>query len=284
MNASGVAPSRLSAARGELQKLPAFVRRDFLTAWSYRLAFFSDIGNLALQAVTFYFVGLMVDPTKIPEFGGSRATYMEFVAIGIVLAAFIQLALGRVAQGLRSEQLMGTMDSLFMTPTSPTTIQLGSVVYDLIYIPLRTGIFLLVITLAFGLRLEPSGIMPAAILLVAFIPFAWGLGIIAAATTLTFRRGGGGVWSGVAVLTLFSGAYFPLSLLPGWLEKLSTYNPIAITIAGMRKALLGGADLTAVMPDILRIAPISLVCFALGAYAFRRAMNRERRQGTFGLY
>ena len=57
----------MSALAGELRKLPAFVRRDFLVAWSYRLPFIGDWIGLALQAFTFYFVGLMVDPSTLPS-------------------------------------------------------------------------------------------------------------------------------------------------------------------------------------------------------------------------
>ena len=40
----------MSALAGELRKLPAFVRRDFLVAWSYRLPFVGDWIGLGLQA------------------------------------------------------------------------------------------------------------------------------------------------------------------------------------------------------------------------------------------
>jgi hypothetical protein len=131
------APRGALFLRAELAKLTAFLRRDFLIAWSYRLAFVSEWAGLALQALTFYFVGKMIDPSALPAYGGSPATYMEFVAIGIAMTAFVQLALSRVGHGLRGEQVQGTLESLLMTPTSPTTIQLGTVFYDVLYIPLR---------------------------------------------------------------------------------------------------------------------------------------------------
>ena len=107
----------------------------------------------------FYFVGLMVDPSTLPTFGGEPTTYMEFVAVGIAISAFMTLALGRVAVGMQQEQFAGTLESLLMTPTSPATVQLGAVVYDLIYIPLRTAVFLVIIALAFGLDFYASGLI-----------------------------------------------------------------------------------------------------------------------------
>ena len=142
---------------GELFKLPAFVRRDFLTAWSYRMAFVSDAANLVGQALVFSFISLMIDPSALPTYGGEQVSYLEFASIGIALGVFVQFALERVAIAVRGEQLMGTLESVLMTPTAPATIQLGSVSFDLLYIPLRTAIFLGGIALAFGLHYDRDG-------------------------------------------------------------------------------------------------------------------------------
>jgi ABC-2 type transport system permease protein len=269
---------------GELRKLPAFVRRDFIVAWSYRLPFVGDWVGLALQAFMFYFVGLMVDPAKLPSFGGTPTTYMEFVAVGIAISAFLTLALGRVAVGMQQEQFAGTLESLLMTPTSPATIQLGSVVYDLIYIPLRTAIFLVVIALAFGLDFYASGLVPALVVLLVFIPFVWGLGVASAGATLTFRRGSGIVGLGSTVLVLFSGAFYPLDVLPDWVATIAQLNPITIAVDGMREPLLAGTGWEGVGRAVAILVPLSAASLTLGVYAFRAALRRERRQGTLGLY
>lgn len=277
-------PGRLETTLGELGKLSAFLRRDFLVAWSYRMAFFTDGINLFIQAVMFYFIGRLVDPSKLPTFGGSRATYMEFVAIGIALSAFVQLGLGRVSVAIRQEQLIGTLESLLLTPTSTATLQLGSVAYDLVYIPLRTALFLVLVAVGFGVHFDVGGLAPAAGVLLFFIPFVWGLGVASAAAMLTFRRGTGGIGYGMTFLTLASGAYFPLELLPGWFADVARVNPVAIAIHGMREALLGGAGWSEAGPDILLLAPMSAVSLAAGILAFRVALRRERRRGTLGLY
>jgi ABC-2 type transport system permease protein len=274
----------MSALAGELRKLPAFVRRDFLVAWSYRLPFVGDWIGLALQAFMFYFVGLMVDPSVLPSYGGQQTTYIEFVAVGIAISAFMTLALGRVAVGMQQEQFAGTLESLLMTPTSPATVQLGAVVYDLIYIPIRTAVFLVVIALAFGLDFYANGLIPALVVLLAFIPFVWGLGVASAGATLTFRRGSGIVGLVSTVLILFSGAYYPLDLLPTWIATFAELNPITIAVDGMREPLLGGTGWEGVGRAVLILLPLSVVSLVLGAVAFRAALRRERTQGTLGLY
>ena len=80
-----------------------------------------------------------------------------------------------------------------MTPTAPTTIQLGLVFYDLIYMPLRTAVFFAVLVLGLDVRFDAAGLLPATVVLLLFVPFVWGLGIILSAATITFKQGGAGL-------------------------------------------------------------------------------------------
>lgn len=268
----------------EARKLPAFVRRDFLVAWSYRLGFFTDIVGLVTQVITFYFLGLMIDPAELPRYGGSQASYLEFASIGLAVGMFVIIALSRVATAVRGEQMMGTLESVLVTPTSSSTVQLGSVTFDVLYIPLRTGLFLALVALTFGLDMHPGGILPALLVLFALMPFVWGLGVLSAAAIVTFRRGAGVVGIAATLMGLVSGTVFPLDLLPGWAQVLAEANPIAIAVDGMRQVLLGDEGWSAALHDALVLLPGSAVALAIGLWAFRLALARERRRGTLGLY
>ena len=280
MTALPTAPSM----RGELRKLGAFLRRDFLVAWSYRMSFVSDGVNLVAQALVFYYVARMIDPATVPAYGGTRPGYMAFVAVGIGLSAFLQVGLGRMAAAIRQEQVAGTLESLLLTPTRMTTMQMGSIVYDLMYVPVQTTLFLVLISVGFGIDFRLGGVAPAMVLLLVFLPFAWGLGVVTAAGILTFRRGSGVFGLGGYVLTFLSGAYFPLDLFPGWVQAIAAFNPIAVALEAMRQALLGGASWAQVWDEILLLAVISAVSLVIGLFTFRRALRRELRRGSLGLY
>jgi ABC-2 type transport system permease protein len=122
------------------------------------------------------------------------------------------------------------------------------------------------------------------LLLVAFIPFVWGLGVLTAALLLTFRRGGSLVGLGAVVVGLLSGVYFPLSLLPGWLHGIANANPVAQAINGMREALLGGATLADIASNFALVVPCSAASLLIGLGVFRLAVRREQKRGTLGLY
>jgi ABC-2 type transport system permease protein len=284
MNSSPALPEGPPVLRGELLKMAAFLRRDFLVNWSYRLAFFSDWANVIFQVALFYFVGRLVDPRKLPSFGGRRPTYIEFVAIGILFSSFLQIGLGRVVTAMRNEQLMGTLESLLMTPTAPTTLQLGSVAYDIVYVPIRMIIFIALVSLVLSAHFALAGFGPAALVLLAFIPLVWGLGMASAAAVLTFKRGTGVVGLGGILVSSVSTTYFPIGVLPGWAQIFARWNPVTIALDATRSALIGRAGWADVVPAFLRLAPMVVISLALGVMAFRLALRRERRRGTLALY
>jgi len=268
----------------ELSKLLAFVRRDVLVLLSYRLAFLADIANLAFQSVTFYFVSLMINPSSMPEYGGTTASYMAFVGIGIAFGAFMQIGLGRVVSAIRNEQVLGTLESLFMTPTRPLTLQIGLVVYDLIYVPIRTAIFLSIVMGAFGVRFDPGAVAPALVVLLLFIPMVWGLGMIGAGAVLTFRRGGGIVGFIGAAVSVASGAYFPLDLLPDRLAAILALSPVAVAFDAARRTLIGGEGWAEISGELIYLGVSAVISLAVGLWAVQAAIVRERRMGTLSHY
>ncbi|MDR5697442.1 MAG: ABC transporter permease, partial [Armatimonadota bacterium] len=216
----------------------AFVRRDFLIAWSYPVNFLSGFAGMIGQVAVFYFVAQIVDPSRI---GGQGPTaYVAFVSVGVAVTTFFQLGAFRLATALRTEQFIGTIESLLVAPVSMVTLQFGLVAYELMLLPVRMALFLGMVGLL-GVTLHPAGVLSALLLLVAFAPFVAGVAALSAAATLRFKNAWSVIGAGTAALAVLSGAYFPVSVFPQWLFHLAAVNPMAIVLDGMRAALLSGS-------------------------------------------
>lgn len=276
-------PSRWTVVE-EIRKLPAFLRRDFLVAWTYRLAFVVDWLNLFGQILVFSLVGRLIDPSTLPVIGGEQVTYVEFVVTGIAVTTLLQISLGRVVAATREEQLMGTLEALLMTPTSQWTIQVGLVVYDLVYVPIRTLGIVLVAVLLFDAGIHASGLGPSIAILLVFMLFAWGVGMLGAALVLTFRRGVNVLTFATSIVMIGSNAYVPVDVLPSWAAWIAVINPVTFAIDGVRGALLGGGGWQDAVDTIVILLPIALISLLVGVVSIKLALARERRRGTLGLY
>ena len=237
-----------------------------------------------MQALLFAYIGKLVDTSAMPSYNGQQASYIEFATIGIAVGAFTQLGLGRAALAIRNEQLVGTLDPMLATPTEVETIQVGSVMFDLVYVPVRTAVFFVLMLAFYGLAYEWNGALPSLVILLLLIPSVWGLGIVGAATVMTFRRGNSAVGLAGMFIALASGAYFPLTLLPEWLQSLMRATPMAIALQRIRDALIGGTGWSGIGVAAAVLIGWAVCSLAVGLLAFRRALKRERRLGTLGLY
>lgn len=277
----------VTAPRTRLQdtaRAGAFLRRDFLMAWSYRAAFISDSFSIITQALMFVFISRLVDPAAAASFGGSQDGYLAHVTVGIAVSAFLGVGMSRMHRAIGSERFMGTLEPILMTPTSMITVQLGWLSYDLLYVPVRTAVFVIVMAVAFDLALLPGGAIGALGHVVAFLPFVWGVSSISAGSALIFRRAVAVGSLGGFALTFTSGAWFPLDLFPRWVAVAAQYNPLAIAIEGSRAALIDGAGLTDLLPGLGLLCLWSGVTLAVGLRVFSRSLRRELRNGSIGLY
>jgi ABC-2 type transport system permease protein len=274
----------MSVLVAEARKVPAFMRRDLLVLLSYRAAFAGDLFYIGVQAIMFGFVAELIDDSKLPSYGGVPASYFDFVMIGVIITTVSTVLLQRVAMAVRQEQMIGTLEALLVTPTSATTVQLGSVAFDLVFVPIRMTLLLAAVAVTLGLGYELSGVLPSLVLLAGLVPFVWGLGLITAAAIVTFRRGTGPLGVIMSVLGLASGAFFPLTLLPDWIQTLAEANPVAIAMEGTREALIGGAGWDALGSELIVLVVLSGAALFAGVMAFRAALAREHRRGTLGLY
>lgn len=275
--------SRNSLA-AEFGKLVAFVRRDALIFWSYRRGIISDIASTLVQAGLFFFLSSLIDPARMPQFGGTRASYMAFIAVGLAVAGVYQSGVGGMVGAVRNEQLMGTFEALLVTPTPPTTLQLGFVAYDLLRIPLRAGIFLGLAAAVFGVDFQWSRLGQVVVILLAFLPFVWGMAAGLTAAVVSFRQAGSIMGFVNYALLLGSGTYFPLEILPRWFTAGISLNPLALSLHAARAALLGGVGWEATLPQIALVLPVGIVTWVIGTVAFRIALERERRIGSLGIY
>jgi len=82
-----------------------------------------------------------------------------------------------------------------------------------------------------------------------------------------------------AVVLLVSGVYYPVDVLPSWMQALSTISPATYVIRGMRAALLDGADLTTLWPEVWPALVVGVVSVPLGLRLFVEVERYAKRTG-----
>jgi ABC-2 type transport system permease protein len=120
--------------------------------------------------------------------------------------------------------------------------------------------------------------LPLIAFFVNLLVFGWGIGL--AMSGMIMRLGLGAeelAWAAIFVVAPVSGVYYPIAVLPGWMQAVAWATPSAYVFEGMRGVLLHGVFRW----DIFwAAAALNLVYLALGAAVFAWAVRYARNHGT----
>lgn len=263
--------------------LAAFVRRDWAIDFSYRAAFLLRAVSLLLTLALFYYLGAVIDDAAFADQQGIDSGYFGYVAIGLATFTVIQTSLISFSRRLREEQTTGTFEALMTTPASPASIILSSAVYEIARATIDGALILVAAVVLFGLELEtsPGGIAVALLTLIASLGLFASLGVAVAALTVLFKRTTALLALIMSAIALLSGVYFPVDVLPGWMQAIADAIPFTWTLELLRAALLGGdvdaTRLAALIASVAVLLPLALVLFGW-------SLQRARRTGTLALY
>jgi len=161
--------------------------------------------------------------------------------------------------------------------------------------PLRPGEFIASLTVMSVAR-TVIGIVPATFLAILFFGFSvydlgltlaalflnlaimgWSIGLMTSGLILRFGLGAESLaWVSIFALAPLSGIYYPIAVLPDWLQPVAWCLPSAYVFEGMRAVLLDGV----VRFDLLVSAlAINVVYFAAGVAIFLLALRQARVGG-----
>lgn len=267
-----------------LRKVAAFVKRDFLIESSYKLAFVLDLLKSVFPVFTFYFVARLVDRGGSDQFAEYDGGYFAFVLVGIALTQYFLSALRVFATSVRRAQTTGVLEAILSTQTSPQEVILYTSAYSFLASTLHLVVVFSVAGLFLGVSYASAHLLSVALALVLTILTFSSLGILSATAILVLKKG-----DPIEILigstsSLLGGAFFPIELMPGWLQAVAQALPITYALQALRQAIFGGASPTELWYPLVVLAGISVVLLPSSLWLFSRAVDRGRREGSLIQY
>lgn len=256
----------------------AFVRRDWITARSYRATFAVELVAMLATTAMFFYISRLVDGSHIAGRHFSHG-YFGFVVIGLAVMRVVHTSLSAFPSRVRSDQMTGSLEALMGAPAPTWLLLLASVAFDLLRALLFAATMIAAAVAFFGLRPDPGWLGAAALVVVvpACVALFASLGVVLAAFTVVYKQATGLVALLSAGLGLVSGIYFPLSVLPHPLAAVADALPFTWAVQLVRAAVLGNSVPAA---RVVELAVSSAVLLTLALVLFRAAIDRARRAGS----
>ena len=261
----------MSLLKHELKASYAFVERNFFLTrryWGWEVAFlvYSAAGALSIS-----FIGA--------QLGDSRL--LLTLMVGAIFWNYLSVVFSWIAETISVERWEGTLEYTMMAPVHRSTHLLGSVAYAMVFGLVHTAAILLAM-LVFFPNLALTSANPLTVVsffILGSFSFV-GIAMLAAILPLLYvERGAQMTFVLQSVLLLVSGVYYPIDVLPGWMQALSHLSPATYAIDGVRRGLIDGVSVTDLTGDIWPLLVMGLVLIPFGLWAFGRAERYAKQTG-----
>lgn len=211
------------------------------------------------------------------------------LTIGVIFWSFLSVLFSEIAMSIAYERWEGTLEYTFMAPVSRLIHLAGVSLYASCYSVFRALAVLGGLYLFLDLDFHGANLPGLLIVLLASSAAFIGLGLIAATLpVMSPERGAEATNIFQSILLLVSGIYYPISVLPKWVQPLSALSPATYALSASRKLLgvdhmtgnrLGGAPVSAVLPELVTLLLMGLVLVPAGLWIFARIENWAKRTG-----
>lgn len=268
--APGMAAPRLAASGWSLAMRQL---RFWLT--NYRRTWRGSIYSSVLNPVLFLgSIGLGLGTLVNAHHGVARldgVSYLTFLAPGLLAAAAMETAVGESTYPVYgSVKWNKTYQAAVASPLRPVDLFHGHVLFVTLRLAMNCAIFLAVAA-AFGAIRSPW--MIAALPVAVLTGLAFATPIEAWAVTRTRDSSFAMIFRFFMIpLFLFSGTFFPITQLPGWLQPIAYLTPLWHGVSLCRALNLGTVDPGQVVIDVGYLAVLAAAGLLAGNRTYRRRL------------
>ena len=263
----------------EFRATYAFMERNLNLVkryWSWEVVWltYSIADSLAVS-----FIGLGME-----RLGGGQVVDGRFLVLYLVVGTLVWRYLSVIFYWITDlvaiERWEGTIEYTLMAPISRITHMAGQTFFAVIYSLIFTSLILVVTVLLFDIDLTKANLLGGALMLIAGSLSFIGIGIMGSTLPLLFpERGSQMTHIIIAVLLLVSGVYYPIEVLPLYLQKLAVFSPATYVLDGTRQALLDGVATLHLWPSIWPTLIMGLIAIPTGLWVFGQAERYAKRTG-----
>lgn len=266
-----------STLRSELIGLTGVVERNVYLVkryvWWEIAFFFWTVAN----TLTIVFIARGVEASGGQIDVNRQATIL---LVGGVIWAYLGIIFEILTETVAWERWEGTIEYTFMAPLSRIVHLGGMGVFAVVYGVIRSALLFAVIAIFFDLEMPQANFFAALVILaVASVSFI-GLGMMTSVLPLISPEKGSQLgFVAQGLLLVVSGIYYPVEVLPGFMQALSTISPATYALDGIRDAILEGAGLGQMWGHLGALALIGVVSIPLGLWVFKLGERYAKKHG-----
>lgn len=256
--------------------------KDWKIEFAYPVSFIRQLISPLVFLLPFLIYGLaLVGGEYSPNLEQLVGTgdVVAFIFTGYIMMGFIGTAVWAMGFSIRRERWFGTLEAIYVTPSSRLGQVLGMALHSTVHQILGTIIQFIVIYLTFGLALKIEGILPALGIFALMMLALYGFGIVISALGLILKEGWVVSDSLYSIMMILSPVAYPLAVLPTVAQQASYIFPTAPALIGMRSFLIENYQPEVVGNVFLHLLALGAAWILFGIVVFRLTDVYVRKRG-----
>jgi ABC-2 type transport system permease protein len=279
----------MSFLLGDLRAFGAAVRREFRQIRRYPIFLFGLLFWPTLLPAVYVLMGRVYsgnDPAAIAAFAerSGVSDVAGFVFVGFSMYMWLSTLLWGPGTALRQEQMRGTLESVFLTPTSRLVVLFGPPLAHLYSTFLMFAVMAVALRVLFGIELAPDAIARTLVVIAVAIPAMYAIAALFSAAVLRYGEIGPAVQFVRGILVLLAGVTYPIVMLPGWAQSVAAVLPSTYVVSDIRAVLLARVGLDAVAGHLLIVVGLTVAIGAIAIVSYRLIELDARRTGMLSRY
>ena len=257
-----------------LRRIGAMLARHFFLIRKSWPRLFSFAYYPVMQLLVWGFVTQYLGPQSASQ--GVLQAVPGILLTGVLLwDVLVRGELG-VFLSFLEEMYSRNLGNLFVSPLRLHEFVIAQMLMSIVRVVIGSGVALLVAVVFFDLQLARQA-FALSLCLGCLLMFGWAVGMLANGLVLRFGLGAEEIgWAVVFLIGPLSGAYYPISVLPSWLQTVAYALPTAWAFEAMRAALIEGR----IAWNLLGMSMLlNVLYFAACAFLFWRFVESGRERG-----
>jgi ABC-2 type transport system permease protein len=260
----------------KVRPVAGIVLRQFYLLRGSPVRLFPMVTWVAIDIVLWGFITRYLNTVS-----GSGVNFVPTLLGGVLLWDFCTRIMQGVSTAFLEDVWSRNFLNLFSSPLSISEYILGLVITSVLTSCVGLVTMVLLATGVFHLQFFSLGLPLAAFLMVLFV-FGITLGIFGSAIVLRFGPASEWLlWPLPALLSPFAAVFYPLAVLPPWMQAVARALPPSYVFEGMRGLLNGLPFPGALLLQGTAVAALELI---LAAYFYGRIYRHAVRSGLLARY
>lgn len=207
----------------------------------------------------------------VEEISGRTFTFIDFFLPGMIGFALLTTAITSVGFGLVFLKKALVLKRLFATPIRAYTILLGQGLSRLLFVLGQTLVIVIVGVWVFGFTLIDGPVTLFYILILSIIGLLSFLGFGLFVAGIANDENTVAPLANLFVLPQFlvAGTFFPIDVLPAWIQPIVSMLPLAFFNTAIRKITVEGLGLETILPQLAGLAVWAVISYTLASRTFK---------------